>query len=75
MGKTVREVFDVDSGVGTHVLMEEGLARANGTVVAMDSHMNILGALSAFEVEPMGVVQRDIFREGNLFAFGRSFSR
>jgi 3-isopropylmalate/(R)-2-methylmalate dehydratase large subunit len=42
------EVFDVDSGVGTHVLMEEGLARANGTVVGTDSHMNILGALGAF---------------------------
>ena len=42
------EVYDVDSGVGTHVLMEEGLARANGTVVGTDSHMNILGALGAF---------------------------
>jgi 3-isopropylmalate/(R)-2-methylmalate dehydratase large subunit len=42
------EVFDVDSGVGTHVLMEEGLARANGTIVGTDSHMNILGALGVF---------------------------
>jgi 3-isopropylmalate/(R)-2-methylmalate dehydratase large subunit len=42
------EVYDVDSGVGTHVLMEEGLARANGTIVGTDSHMNILGALGAF---------------------------
>lgn len=42
------EVYDVDSGVGTHVLMEEGLARANGTVVGTDSHMNILGAVGAF---------------------------
>jgi 3-isopropylmalate/(R)-2-methylmalate dehydratase large subunit len=42
------EVYDVDSGIGTHVLMEEGLARANGTVVGTDSHMNILGALGAF---------------------------
>ena len=30
---------------------------------------------SAFSVEPMSAVQRDIFREGNLFAFGRSFGR
>jgi len=30
---------------------------------------------SAFTVEPMSAVQRDIFRKGNLFAFGRSFSR
>jgi 3-isopropylmalate/(R)-2-methylmalate dehydratase large subunit len=28
--------------------MEEGLARANGTVVGTDSHMNILGALGVF---------------------------
>ncbi len=28
-----------------------------------------------FAAEPMSAVQRDIFREGNLFAFGRSFSR
>ena len=46
--KNGAEVFDVDSGVGTHVLMEEGLARANGTVVGTDSHMNILGALGTF---------------------------
>lgn len=41
-------VFDVDRGVGTHVLIEEGLARPNGTVVGTDSHMNILGAVGAF---------------------------
>lgn len=42
------EVYDVDSGIGSHVLMEEGLARTNGTVVGTDSHMNILGALGTF---------------------------
>jgi 3-isopropylmalate/(R)-2-methylmalate dehydratase small subunit len=30
---------------------------------------------SALAFEPMSAVQRDIFCEGNLFAFGRSFSR
>jgi 3-isopropylmalate/(R)-2-methylmalate dehydratase large subunit len=39
------EVFDVDRGIGSHVLMEEGLARPGGTVVGTDSHMNILGAV------------------------------
>lgn len=29
----------------------------------------------AFSANPMEAVQRDIFREGNLFAFGRSFGR
>jgi len=42
------EVFDVDRGIGTHVLVEEGLARPNGTVVGTDSHMNILGAVGCF---------------------------
>ncbi|MGB7295288.1 MAG: aconitase/3-isopropylmalate dehydratase large subunit family protein [Candidatus Aminicenantales bacterium] len=41
-------VFDVDSGIGTHVLMEEGLVRPNSTIVGTDSHLNILGALGAF---------------------------
>jgi 3-isopropylmalate/(R)-2-methylmalate dehydratase large subunit len=46
--KNGAKVFDVDRGVGTHVLMEEGLARPNVTVVGTDSHMNILGAIGAF---------------------------
>lgn len=41
-------VFDVDRGVGSHVLIEEGLAGANTTVVGTDSHMNILGAAGSF---------------------------
>jgi 3-isopropylmalate/(R)-2-methylmalate dehydratase large subunit len=41
-------VFDVDRGVGSHVLIEEGLAGANSTVVGTDSHMNILGAVGSF---------------------------
>ncbi len=39
------QVFDVDRGIGSHVLMEEGLAQPGGTVVGTDSHMNILGAV------------------------------
>jgi 3-isopropylmalate/(R)-2-methylmalate dehydratase large subunit len=42
------EVFDVDKGIGTHVLMEEGLAQPASTVVGTDSHMNILGAVGSF---------------------------
>ena len=42
------KVFDVDRGIGSHVLIEEGLARANTTVVGTDSHMNILGAVGSF---------------------------
>lgn len=41
-------VFDVDMGIGSHVLIEEGLALPNGTVVGTDSHLNILGAVGCF---------------------------
>jgi 3-isopropylmalate/(R)-2-methylmalate dehydratase large subunit len=42
------KVFDVDKGIGTHVLMEEGLAFPNSTVAGTDSHMNILAAVGSF---------------------------
>lgn len=41
-------VFDVQRGIGSHVLMEEGLAVPGGTVVNTDSHMNIVGAVGCF---------------------------
>ncbi len=42
------KVFDVDMGIGSHVLIEGGLALPNGTVVGTDSHLNILGAVGCF---------------------------
>lgn len=41
-------VFDVDQGIGTHNLIEKGLALPGTIVVGTDSHMNILGALNCF---------------------------
>jgi len=41
-------VFDVDLGIGTHNLIENGLALPGTIVVGTDSHMNILGALNCF---------------------------
>ena len=41
-------VFDVDAGIGSHVLLEQGLCLPGSTVVGTDSHMNILGAVGAF---------------------------
>ncbi|MCD6223116.1 MAG: 3-isopropylmalate dehydratase large subunit [Thermoplasmata archaeon] len=41
-------VFDVDAGIGTHVLMEEGIIHAGVTAVGTDSHYNIVGAIGAF---------------------------
>lgn len=42
------KVFDVDSGIGSHVFIETGLAKAGTTVVGTDSHLNILGAVGCF---------------------------
>ena len=41
-------VYDVDSGIGSHVLIEEGLVLPGTTVVGTDSHLNIMGAVGAF---------------------------
>lgn len=42
------KVFDVDQGIGTHTLMENGLILPGTIVVGTDSHMNILGAFNCF---------------------------
>ncbi|WP_197705570.1 aconitase/3-isopropylmalate dehydratase large subunit family protein [Labilibaculum antarcticum] len=42
------KVFDINIGIGTHVLLEQGLAYSGITAVTTDSHANILGAVGAF---------------------------
>jgi 3-isopropylmalate/(R)-2-methylmalate dehydratase large subunit len=42
------KVFDIDYGIGTHTLIENGLAYPGSTAVTTDSHANILGAIGAF---------------------------
>jgi len=42
------KVYDIDKGIGTHILMEEGLCYPGSTAVSTDSHANILGAIGAF---------------------------
>ncbi len=42
------KVYDVDAGIGSHVLIESGLIKPGTTAVGTDSHYNILGALGAF---------------------------
>ncbi|MCD6512878.1 MAG: 3-isopropylmalate dehydratase large subunit [Thermoplasmata archaeon] len=42
------KVYDVDSGIGSHVLMEEGIIHTGKTAVGTDSHYNIVGAIGAF---------------------------
>ena len=38
-------VFDVDAGIGTHVLMEHGILKPGMVSTGTDSHFNILGAI------------------------------
>ena len=42
------KVYDIDQGIGTHILISEGLAYSGSTAVTTDSHANILGAVGAF---------------------------
>ena len=42
------KVYDVDAGIGSHVLIESGLVTPGTTAVGTDSHYNILGAVGAF---------------------------
>ena len=59
------KIFDIDSGIGTHLVIDEKIARPGSTIVSTDSHANILGAIGAFG---QGMGDRDI---AHAFAFGK----
>jgi 3-isopropylmalate/(R)-2-methylmalate dehydratase large subunit len=42
------KVYDVDAGIGSHVVIEEKFARPGSTTVGTDSHLNIMGSMGAF---------------------------
>jgi 3-isopropylmalate/(R)-2-methylmalate dehydratase large subunit len=42
------KVYDIDAGIGTHILIEKGYVFPGATAVSTDSHANILGAVGAF---------------------------
>ena len=42
------KVFDINEGIGTHILLEKGLSYPGSTAVSTDSHANVLGAIGAF---------------------------
>jgi len=42
------KVFDINSGIGTHILMDHGYAYSGSTAISTDSHANIMGAVGAF---------------------------
>jgi 3-isopropylmalate dehydratase small subunit len=42
------KVFDINLGIGTHLVIDESIAKPGETVISTDSHANILGAIGAF---------------------------
>jgi len=59
------KVFDINRGIGTHLVIDEGIAKSGGTIVSTDSHANILGAIGAFG---QGMGDKDI---AHAFAYGK----
>jgi len=51
------EIFDINRGIGTHIVIDEDIVKPGGTIVSTDSHANILGAYGAFG---QGMGDRDI---------------
>lgn len=41
-------VFDITKGIGTHLVIEQGIVGPGATFISTDSHANILGAVGAF---------------------------
>ena len=44
----IHRVFDVNSGISQHVLLEHGLVRPGAVAVGAGTHMNLLGAVGCF---------------------------
>lgn len=44
----IENVFDINNGIGQHVMLEHGLIKPGDVVLGTDSHMNLLGAVGAF---------------------------
>ena len=42
------KVYDIDAGIGTHIIIDDGIVYPSATAVSTDSHANILGAIGAF---------------------------
>jgi len=53
----IKNLFDVNWGIGQHVLLEKGMIKPGSVVVGTDSHMNLLGAVGSFS---SGVGNTDI---------------
>ncbi len=61
------KVYDINTGIGTHTMIEKGLVYPGRTAVTTDSHANILGAVGAFG---QGMGDKDIaaaFHRGKIW--------
>ena len=61
------KVYDINNGIGTHTMIDEGLVYPGTTAVTTDSHANILGAVGAFG---QGMGDKDIavaFNKGKIW--------
>lgn len=53
----IKHVFDINYGIGQHVMLEAGMIKPGDVVLGTDSHMNLLGAVGSFAT---GVGNSDI---------------
>ncbi len=61
------KIFDINVGIGTHTLIEEGFIYPGITAITTDSHANIMGAVGAFG---QGMGDKDIavaFNKGKVW--------
>jgi len=59
------KIYDINKGIGTHIVIDEDIAKPGGTILSTDSHANILGAIGAFG---QGMGDKDI---AHSFAHGK----
>ena len=58
-------VFDINEGIGTHIVIDENIVKPGNTIISTDSHANILGAIGAFG---QGMGDKDI---AHAWAYGK----
>ena len=59
------KVFDINEGIGTHLVIDEKIVKPGNTVISTDSHANILGSIGAFG---QGMGDKDI---AHAWAYGK----
>jgi len=55
--QNIPHLYDVNTGIGQHILLENGLVAPGSLIIGTDSHMNLLGAVGSMS---LGVGTTDI---------------